>query len=310
MIMFHRAEDPTLNSDVEEMLVDPHTHSKFSDGLSTPLSMFRHAHRKGLSGMVITDHDTVRHWAASLEASHRTGVATAMGVEISTAQGHLLAYFDCETSPRRVARSLKLDQGTIHYLEAESVLRRIRELGGVACIPHPFGPFYPMGSKYFDQVDGIEEYNSWIFHDHKLVHNALGAAGKHGVAALGGSDSHYPYTLGFGATRIPSFVDFTKPDWFLACIRQRLTHPVIRQRIWQRRMNMIKSTVSIPLNMRYNVKFFRSKWRGYWREHSKHMFLEMTHRDDPHSLVKLSLDTSSSFSHDESHSSHEDIAKN
>lgn len=249
-----------------EVLIDPHVHSKFSDGLSSPLRMFLHARRRRLWGIIVTDHDTVRHWNECLEAAHRTKMATALGVEISTAQGHMLAYFDCTTSPRRVARSLKLDQGIIHYLEIDSVIRRVKDLGGLICVPHPFGPFYPLGNKYFDQVDGVEEYNSWIFQDNRRFHNAFGYAKRHNIAALGGSDSHYPYTIGFGASAVPSALDFSKSDWFLHCIRHKLTRPIVQQKPLHRRINFLKSTVSIPLNMRYNAKFLRSKWQGYWKQ--------------------------------------------
>ncbi|GEM_PF-2350670 len=261
------------NSD--EVWIDPHTHSRYSDGLSSPRRMFFYARRRGLRGIIITDHDTVKHWEECLEAARRFEMITALGVEISTAQGHILAYFDCAISPRRVARALKLDQGMIHYMDVESVIRRIRDLGGVLCVPHPFGPFYPLGSDYLDQVDGVEEYNSWIFQDNRRFRNAFGYAKRYHIAALGGSDSHYPYTLGLGASVVPAAIDFSKSDWFLHCIRQRLTCPIVQQRPLHRRINFIKSTVSIPLNMRYNVKFFRSKWRGYWKQR----YQEMLHRE-------------------------------
>jgi predicted metal-dependent phosphoesterase TrpH len=254
------------HSSLNEVLIDPHSHSKFSDGLSTPRRMFLQAQRRGLRGLIITDHDTVRHWDQCLEAAKRTQLITALGVEISTAFGHILAYFDTNTPARKVARALKLDQGVINYLEVESVIRRVRDFGGVLCVPHPFGPFYPLGSKFLDLVDGVEEYNSWIFQDNKRFHNAFGYAKKYKIAAIGGSDSHYPYTIGFGASAVPAAVDFSKSDWFLHCVRQKLTRPIVQQRPFHRRINFIKSTVSIPLNMRYNAKFFRSKWRGYWKE--------------------------------------------
>ena len=249
-----------------EVLIDPHVHSRHSDGLSSPRRMFIHAQRRGLRGLIITDHDTVQHWEKCLEAARRLRMATALGVEISTAQGHILAYFDCATPPRRVARALKLDHGTIHYLDVESVIRRVRDIGGVLCVPHPFGAIYSLGAHYLHLVDAVEEYNSWLFRDKRLTRNAFGYAERYHIAALGGSDSHYPYTIGFGATAVPAAVDFSKADWFLHCIRQSLARPIVQQKPLHRRINFLKSAVSIPLNMRYNVKFFRSKWRGYWRQ--------------------------------------------
>ncbi len=255
----------------DEVLIDPHSHSKFSDGLSTPRRMFLHAKRRGLRGLILTDHDTVQHWEESLEAARRMGMATTPGVEISTAQGHILAYFDGTTPARKVARALKLDQGVIHYLDADSVIRRVGDLGGILVVPHPFGPFYPMGSRFLDKVEGIEEYNSWIFQDTRRYRNAFDYAKRHHIAALGGSDSHYPYTIGFGATAVPKDTDFTKSDWFLQCVRHRKTRPIVQQRPLHRRINFLKSTVSIPLNMRYNVKFFRSKWQNYWRQNYREL---------------------------------------
>jgi predicted metal-dependent phosphoesterase TrpH len=248
-----------------EILVDPHCHSRFSDGLSTPMSMFRKAKLRGLLGLVVTDHDTVLHWPACLEASQKYGLATAYGVELSTAQGHLLAYFDLRAKARAIARALKLDDGSLHYWHVSTVIKRIRELGGRTIVPHPFGPFYPLGGEHFEEVDGVEEYNAWVFKDSRHSRNAFGAGKKHRIAALGGSDSHYPYTVGFGATAIPKETDFSQPDWWLRCIVDRKTRPVVRQTITHRRINYLKSSVSIPLNMRYNVRFWRSKWRGYWR---------------------------------------------
>lgn len=265
----------------DEVWIDPHMHSMFSDGLSSPRRMFAYSHARGLRGIIITDHDTVRHWDACLEAAQRTKMITALGVEISTAQGHLLAYFDCATPPRRVARVLKLDRGMIHYMDVDWVIRHVHDLGGVVCAPHPFGPFYPLGSTRFDQLDAVEEYNSWIFQDNRRFRNAFGYARRHGIAALGASDSHYPYTIGLGATALPAAVDFSKPDWFLHCIRQKLTRPIVQQKAVHRRINFIKSTVSIPLNMRYNVRFFRSKWRGYWRQRYREMLANRRQRNEP-----------------------------
>lgn len=250
-------------------LIDPHVHSKCSDGLSTPLRMFLHAQRKGLHGLIVTDHDTTRHWDECLVAADRHGLLTSLGLEVSTAQGHLLAYFGCNTSARKVARALKLDQGRIPYLDVEQVIRQVKELGGITCIPHPFGPLYALGTRYLEQVDAVEEYNSWIHQGNKRFRNAFGYARRYRVAALGSSDSHYPYTIGFGATFVPNNVSVDKPDWFLDCVRKQLTTAIARQKPAQRRINFIKSTVSIPLNVRYNARHFRSKWQGYWKDHCR-----------------------------------------
>ena len=125
----------------DEVLVDPHVHTNFSDGLSTPRRMFLRAQKQGLRGLVVADHDTVRHWEPSLLAARRLEMITALGVEVSTALGHLLAYFSCDTPPRRVARALRLHPGMLPFLDVGSAIRRVRHPGGLACFRPPFGAF-------------------------------------------------------------------------------------------------------------------------------------------------------------------------
>ena len=112
----------------DEVLVDPHCHTRFSDGLSTPRSMFRKARQRGLAALIVTDHDTVKHWPACLEAAEHYEMATALGLEISTAQGHLLAYFDTRAKARTIGRNLKLDEGHLPYWPVSTVIKRIHEL--------------------------------------------------------------------------------------------------------------------------------------------------------------------------------------
>lgn len=75
---------------------DLHTHTQASDGLNTPSDNVAYAKEKGLSGLAITDHDTVAGVAEALEAGKQLNMTVIAGIEISTTfEGkdiHILGY--------------------------------------------------------------------------------------------------------------------------------------------------------------------------------------------------------------------------
>lgn len=76
---------------------DLHTHTRASDGMNTPAENVRLAKEKGLTGLAITDHDTVAGLQEAMEEGEKQGVIVIPGVEISTRAGgkdiHVLGYF-------------------------------------------------------------------------------------------------------------------------------------------------------------------------------------------------------------------------
>lgn len=75
---------------------DLHTHTRASDGMNSPTENVMLAKEKGLSGIAITDHDTVAGIAEALEAGLEAGIIVVPGIEISTSAGgkdiHILGY--------------------------------------------------------------------------------------------------------------------------------------------------------------------------------------------------------------------------
>ncbi len=78
-------------------LVDLHTHSTCSDGALSPAALVRRASAKGLSGLALTDHDTLRGIREAAAAGVEHGVEVVPGVELSVRLPrrvvHLLGYF-------------------------------------------------------------------------------------------------------------------------------------------------------------------------------------------------------------------------
>jgi len=225
------------------LYIDTHVHSKYSDGRLTPDRLFKKAKERKLDGIVLSDHDTVTAWAESLTAARRHGMATVLGVEITSLQGHVLGYFPQDADPKLISKELGLD-----YYDASSkmtkargsrarfgrkssgkkserplvfdcmtVVKKIHELGGVAVAPHPFSVIFSLRKKAdYSQFDGIETYNFNISRKHN---NEASVVVREKQSTLGGSDCHTKYTIGAGLTVFP------KPDWLREKGKKRLSSP-------------------------------------------------------------------------------------
>lgn len=79
------------------MSFDLHTHTRWSDGTTTPRTNAALAAKAGLRGVALTDHDRIGGWAEMAEACARHGLEFVPGVELSTEVDgrsvHLLGYW-------------------------------------------------------------------------------------------------------------------------------------------------------------------------------------------------------------------------
>ena len=84
-------------------MLDLHTHSTASDGQLTPTELLHRAKRVGLTGISLTDHDTLSGIDEAQRTAHLLGLRVMPGVEISAEWGdkdvHILGYFVEDTGP-------------------------------------------------------------------------------------------------------------------------------------------------------------------------------------------------------------------
>jgi len=113
------------------MTVDLHTHSTYSDGSMTPEELISLASRKGLSGLAITDHDTVAGVPEAIAAGQKVGIEVISGVEVSAKHDgmtvHLLGYLFDYNDKILQEYLEKLQDGRITRNTA--ILARLREQG-------------------------------------------------------------------------------------------------------------------------------------------------------------------------------------
>lgn len=207
-------------------LADIHMHTIFSyDGTATVPAVLRRAHELGLNVIAITDHDEIAGALLAVELAPHYGVEVIPGIEITTADGDLLAFFIHE----------KVDAG----LSLVETVLRVRALGGVCVAPHPMAGGMGMKSlsaysilkalrnpEVADTLIGIEAYNGTSI-DRISNHYARILANKLNIAQTGSSDAHILDTIGFGVTE---FEGKSAKD-LLAALRNAST-TVRKQKEW------------------------------------------------------------------------------
>jgi len=116
---------------MNERFADLHIHTNFSDSTASPQEVVAEAHARGLSGISITDHDTVDGLPDALAVAEPLGLEIITGVELSSEYKgkdiHILGYcFDLNDSP--LVRQLKaMQQARMERMK--KMIARLDELG-------------------------------------------------------------------------------------------------------------------------------------------------------------------------------------
>jgi hypothetical protein len=180
-------------------LADLHIHTNYSyDGTASVSDILRKAKQIGLDVIAITDHDEVAGALEAVSLAPHYGIEVIPGIEITTAEGDLLAFFITQ----------KVDAG----LSMVDTVLKVRELGGVCVVAHPMARGIGMNSASADAIlqalknpevaetlVGIEAYNGTSI-DRMSNHYARILAMRLKIANTGSSDAHIIDTIGFGAT--------------------------------------------------------------------------------------------------------------
>ncbi len=206
--------------------VDLHIHTTSSfDGTATVAATLAYVStRTNLDLIAITDHDAIDGALEALELAPRCGLSVIPGIEITTAEGHLLALWVTQMIPARLSLC--------------DTLALVGEQGGLAIAPHPGGRWSgclsaesirrALAAPALAQVlVGGEEYNAslpW------LPTNRLGRHIVHAnrLAPVANSDAHMLWMIGLGRT---SFAGHSQADLRHALVIGE-TYPVVAGRPW------------------------------------------------------------------------------
>lgn len=198
---------------------DLHVHSSVGDGLASVRQILDYAEANtDLDLIAITDHDEVRGALEAREIAAAGGrrIQTIVGTEITTRQGHLLAY-DVQRH-YRMFRSLRDSIAEVH------------DDGGWVVVPHPLSWLtLSAGSGALCRLigcedprvrpDAIELFNPSIAG--RVAHHRAAELNRRtlNLAETGGSDAHHLQHVGSARTVFPG----RTPEEFRRAIAERTT---------------------------------------------------------------------------------------
>lgn len=170
---------------MEDLYFDCHIHSKYShDSLMRPGQILKQAKKVGLTGVAITDHDTIRGSLEARRLEKEIGVTVIPGVEVLTDFGDIIGLLVNEE-----IRSRGWDE----------VIDEIREQGGVAVLPHPYRE-HPDDPELAKAVDLIEVWNARSTVEQN--ERALELARRLRKPGIYGSDAHTYAEIGNVSVRV------------------------------------------------------------------------------------------------------------
>ena len=189
-----------------------HCHSALSHDGRDPVDMLlEQAAAVGLDALAVTDHDEIDASLDAVEKAAEYDLVGIPGMEVSSADGHVLALGVRELVPAGLPFAETLD--------------RIRDLGGIAVVPHPFqesrhGVLANITREELATADAIEVYNSRLLTG-RSNRQAKRFAMERSIPQTAGSDAHISEMVGQAVTRIGT--DERSADAILEAIRDGRT---------------------------------------------------------------------------------------
>jgi len=175
------------------MKYDLHIHSKYSyDSSLNPEKIIRYSKKKGLNGIAITDHGTIKGGIETSKLSKNDEFKIIVGAEIKTEYGDVIGLFLNEE-----IRSTKFDE----------VLDEIKMQGGLSILAHPYRQ-YKFPEKIITGVDMIEGFNARSKTAHNKKAYELGINFNKSMTA--GSDAHSYFEIGRGITEVENVDDLLR----------------------------------------------------------------------------------------------------
>jgi len=225
--------------------IDLHVHTRYSDSRASLSEVLEEAQRKGLDGLAITDHKTVKGALKAMKIQNRLIIIP--GQEVKTRRGEILAL----GIRRRIEENLPVRE----------TLNEIHAQGGLAVLPHPTIPFFKgLNENEIKKlpIDGIEVFSAITPLPGYFLRKNLRLARSLGLSITAGSDSHFKETVGDAYTivyckdrNIPEILKAIKngktriggrPSAFSFKVRAAIgTIPFIAHKIFFRKKYLLKS---------------------------------------------------------------------
>ncbi len=203
--------------------IDLHVHTYYSiDATSSLKEVIFYAKKKGLNGIAITDHDTVRGAKKALKLTSEREFTIIPGIEVTTLHGHVLGL--------NVTTSIPLKLGLVETVE------KIHEAGGIAIAAHPI-VFIKSLMKRREasaaNLDGVEVINSSTFPFFLSTRLSRALAESLSLPQTAGSDAHHAKEIGTAYTLVEAD---SEADEIVEAIRKGAVSPFGKAIPWETRV--------------------------------------------------------------------------
>jgi predicted metal-dependent phosphoesterase TrpH len=199
--------------------IDLHVHTCYSQDSSITLKeVVASTKKRGLDGVAITDHNTVK---AALKLK-TCDILVVPGIEISTKNGHLLGLNVTESIPAK--------------LGIEETIQLIHEAGGIAVAPHPTTFYKSPPSRRINSYDAIEVINASSIPFPVFTYLSKRFAASLGLPQTAGSDSHYTSEIGAAYTIVEADPEI---DEIVYAIKKGTIFPMGKGIPWEMRLKRI-----------------------------------------------------------------------
>ena len=198
--------EPGEGATATRSFIDLHCHTAASfDSLADPVKVVTAAAARGLTHLVITDHDRIDGALRARDAAP-AGCTVIVGEEIRTIEGDLIAAY--------------LERPVLPGMSAVETIAAIRDQGGLVGVPHPFDRFRGSLAKSAE-LASIASLIDWIeVHNARLLgggnEQAAGFAREHGRPGVAVSDAHSLLEVGVAYTALQG--DPSTPAGLLAAL--------------------------------------------------------------------------------------------
>ena len=181
------------------MKFDLHVHTTCSsDSIMETEEIFAAAALRGIDGVAVANHDVFE------KVESRDGIYVIPACEVSTDFGHMLIYFIKEDICKKLSRN---ERGVFSFSE---VVCEARAQGALIFAAHPFSPEISRDDSVWEDLDGVEIFNSRIVHSRIFDANerALSLCIEKNLAFSAGSDAHSKEEVGAAFIEL----DLTRDD--------------------------------------------------------------------------------------------------
>jgi len=167
------------------MIIDFHVHTHFSyDSFMTPEKILSVAKQRGLDGIVVCDHNTIKGGMEVQRMNRDNDFTVIVGAEIATNAGDVTGIF---LSGEIISRNFA------------DVVQEIKKQGGKVILNHPYKG-HDLSQINFSLIDFIEGYNARLNEEDNR--KAVELARKYAIPVIAGSDAHLYAEIGNARTYI------------------------------------------------------------------------------------------------------------